>query len=409
MRTFIIRPTQLISGGLNFIGAALPPVDFAGWYSPDYASILAAMLDYINPGGVFFLGAYCVADTGANALNDTLRFQSVGACIYLDGSAIPIAFSSLPSGFTPTSANIRMSQNGGLTNLVTESGSADYFLQQASGNNGPINTDVFAYNFSFPAPSMLDIQTNGMGLKVIISVGAPSPGPSFGQIGSTYGLFIEGTYDIVSTQFAIENPSPVRIGDEVRIVPSIVGAGGLSGVSSITITFNNGTQNITKTVIIDTHTDDLITFLIPSGLGFFVGPVPLTITLIGDGIQFSGSVILTAALQLLFFDGSGIYTLEIGKKSDTIYERTTVEVINSIPGEYVIDELTNEEEIDLINQFNTVNGIQGLLGLAGLLEVESDWEVNPYQLFYENITTVDIDTLDVKIPNPYGRTAFIGG
>lgn len=413
MGTFIIRPTHLISGGGTFAIDGVPFVSTLHWESfsnpnPAYASILAAMLDYVGDGlqGLSYLNdSSATPETGG----DTLRFQAVGACIYLDGSLVPIAFSSLPSGFTVTAASVKISQNIANPIIVQPpiDGTAHFFLQQGNGNDGPQDASEFPYS-GFPFPSMLTIQTNGMGVRTAIVCNAVSDPAG---IAFFYGLSVEGIYTIVSQQWAIQNPSnPVQIGDEVTLIGEDA-----DEIKEIELEFenSNGDTVIVKPLI-TFQSPISLTFVIPGGLGNFqsVSPVIVTIRV----TTFGGTTTLGDNLILVFSNPSGIYTLVNGKRSDTIYVRTSntavEQIVQTIPGEIVLNELINEEETDLINQFNTINGVQSLLGLIPLLEPESEWEFNPYQ-FQQSlpslVTRITITTPEIKIPNPLVRTAFIGG
>jgi len=327
MGTFIARTSALVSGGASFI-LVPPAANTAAWYTQfgTPVSIILAMQSVLAD-----LRAELNSVAIPVSFADTLRFQVDD--IYLDGAVSPVSFSGLPAGFNLLSAFVSISDLA-VTVTPPVTGTAEYFLQQANGTEGEADTPIFPYDMSFPQPTMLEVINNGIGLRVAI---AATAAPGFSQIFPFYNFFISGEYEIISFDWTLENAgTPVQIGDEVRIVNNIAGAGGLAGVSKVCVSFVDGGVLQTFCAIIDTHTDDLITFLIPSGLGEFTGPTTLYVTLYGNGIQFTGSVTLQTTLQLLFLDASGIYTLIKNKKTDTIYDRDnpgqTLEV--KIPNPY---------------------------------------------------------------------------
>lgn len=336
MGTFIVRPTAIASGGVPVIDAnGTIPNDYAGWSIDDYPTnqIIDALRAVAN---TFEFQFDVFADIIANSLTLTLRALFTGECIYLDGSSTPISFNNLPTGFTPSAASVKIATPG---IGVPSDGTAHYYLQQDSGNNGTVDTPTYNYGV---APTMLDLVSNGCGLKCAVVV---NDGTDAGDISGIYNLRVEGNYDQLSYSWTITPAtSPLDIGDIVTVTSTNGGlngivtdiGGGVSGINlnavdssadpAINITINVPTANIL------TQTANLLRFTMPS-LIVNPPPSPYTTTVIyrrrriiiylkalGNGVQFSGTVVI-GTLPVLTTDGSGIYQLVVDKTADTLYAR----------------------------------------------------------------------------------------
>lgn len=171
-----------------------------------------------------------------------------------------------------------------------------------------------------------------------------------------------GTYTILSFSWTLENPSvPITTGSLISITsPGGVGGLDLSHVTDPTISFVDdlGTPHTIAIPSIITQTSTLLQFYYflwwtSTGLDTGTGnrivtevgirpSTPVTVSVTGDGTQFSGSLVL-GTLNVYIAQATGIYKIVSGKTADTLY--------------------TGDEDT----------------------------------------------TLDVKIPNPYAKTGFIGG
>lgn len=326
--TFIIRPTFLVSGGSPLISVTEAFPGTSAWtltnFPPD--TILQAMRDELATEE---LQALVFSDTTGLTFNDILRFIFDGASIYLDGSPTPIAFGSLPSGFTPASASVNINIEANVQPNL--GGSCHYHLQQEAGNNGPEDTLQYIYDFSIP-PSMLDIVSNGCGFKVNIIV---DNGADIAAVAIVYNLRIEGTYNIQAFTWVLEPvQEPILPGARVT-VRSVGSANGGLGFTQL-INVNPAAPTLSETYIQYLDGDGntiqvfipvanflfitlfLYVFLLPSFPVAPVGDIELFVT--GDGTQFSGSVSL-GILQVMNADGSGIYRITKNKRSDSRYDR----------------------------------------------------------------------------------------
>lgn len=193
--TFIVKPTSLSSGGIPLIdGNGAIPSDYAGWLINFPSTIMNAVNGLDDTA---FFQAHAFADTVGVTFNDTLRFACGGASIYLDGSLVGIDAGSLPSGFTALSAQVVITQ----VDRAPSGGTANYYLQLASGDNGAVNMPAYAYG-SVP-PAMLVILANGIGFRVQLAEALGDGGGilvpvHFNGAGFDFGsIYLSGTYSIV--------------------------------------------------------------------------------------------------------------------------------------------------------------------------------------------------------------------
>lgn len=322
MGTFIIRPTGVASGGTPTYDAnGGYPNDAAGWFIVDYPTVtlLDAIQATTTEPNEFQFDVF--SDASPNSYDNTLRLLFSGSCIYLDGSLTPIAFAGLPSGFTALSASVKIdspSQSG------PSSGSNDYYMQWQTGVNGTVNTPSYDISFSGTPPTMLDILSEGMGIRCNIVVSDPSDVGSIGGFPNGLCNFrIEGTYSAVSYTFDLEIPDePVDTGSPITVTsdptdPLAIDFEQVTGIS-IDYTDDNGDpQSISVTSITKQDTNELI-FLIPdlTSIGTPPGVIIINIT----SSQFSGSVTLGKLITIYFINAPGIYRLVADKTSDTLYD-----------------------------------------------------------------------------------------
>lgn len=333
MGTFVIRPTELSSGGTPLIdGNDTPADEYGGWVMdtvpPD--TILDAMLDALND---HFMQVVKYTNAAPGSYNNTLRFNCIGDCIYLDGSLTPISYNTLPAGFNPLTASVEIDIAG--TSVPGGGGVANYFLQQGIIGDGPVNTNSFPYEFTPIPPTMLAIVNNGMGLKINLTV---DTNPDVGSIGSVFNFRIEGTYEISSFSVTLD-PIPTPPIQRIQISISSLGPeeGGMDlsqlitdygdGMSGINIQYtdHSGPDPVIITINIPTIN---ILFISETSMIFSLPDVfpfvneDMTVIVTGNGQQFSGTVSL-GVLQILNEDASGIYKIVKNKTCDTFYDRSS--------------------------------------------------------------------------------------
>lgn len=307
--TFILRPTAISSGGTPIAnGSGGLPVDYKGWTTIDYptTTLLDAFLQLVD---LVFTQCACFSDVSPNSYDDVCRLSFVGASIYLDGSPTPIAIAALPGGFTPSAATVKISID---SIAQPNDGSTHYHLQQDALTEGTIDTDTFPYVFS-PPPSIVKILGDACGLHTEIIC---NDGTDVGELVNVCDFRIEGIYDIIAFTWALSSPpNPAEAGDTI----TVTGDDGLDGIETLEIQYKQGDTIHTITVTdIVTQTPTSLVFILPAGFAPTDGL--LYIVGIGDGIEFSGSVVLGILHTILFVNASGIYSLVLGKTSDTLYD-----------------------------------------------------------------------------------------
>lgn len=313
MGTYIIRPTLLNSGGapIQDNGAGFG-VDSFGWGINGYPGV--TILDGVRGTIVGVNQLQAVVNPFFIPLNytNTLRFSFVGNCIYLDGSLIPISFAGLPAGFTALSGSVRVAIDS-IQDNPPVGGTAIFNLQKLAGDNGPNNLD-YPYDFvTLPIPTMLDLVNNGCGFKAHVANVPDIPGVSGGVavLFDIFNLRVEGTYNIAFYNFTLSPPSgsSVDVGDTITITSP--GSDILTDLDLKHLTVSM-TCGLVEVIV---QTPRVLTFTIPSACR---GAVASTISVTGDGTQFSGTVAL-GTLTVLNTNASGLYTLVPGKTNDTLY------------------------------------------------------------------------------------------
>lgn len=318
--TFIIRPTALSSGDtpLEYVdsGPSSPPT----WYilladlldpHPTLLSLVASPTNPFGPSPDPQGWGYIQDGSVGNTADKTLRATFLGTSIYLDGSPTPIQFASLPAGFTATAASVKVE---GVAKDELDA-VATYYLQHGNGNDGPINNSEYPYDFSGPDPTILTIWSNGLGIRILLTLDPP---PSLASVRDFYNLHVEGTYDIVSFTFTgtVETPSePVDEGEEILAEsdPDAEHPVDFTQVLTVKVIGPDGTEYpvLTFEAIDEFH----FSFIIPS----FGGDTPTVLTIVITSTQFSGSVTLGQLITIYFTSASGIYRLVTNKRNDTLY------------------------------------------------------------------------------------------
>jgi hypothetical protein len=265
----------------------------------------------------------CQNGPGTNAL---ARLTFFGDCIYLDGSLVPIAFTDLPSGFTPITATVKaQASNGGAP-------AGQLFFQAGPVGEEAALNQFYVYEVEQPPPmaSILTIYSNGMGIRSVALAGT--------AFSLAQNARVEGTYDLLAFQWTLDTVTPVNPGDTISLsspsgtpIPPALNFTELSEVSVnyidrdgnlqfiiITLVFPNGTTQYGIT-----WSENAYSFILPPLPGLDASQ-PVAIMGVGDGTQFSGSVML-GVLDILIENGSGIYRIIADKTNDTLYVNSAVD------------------------------------------------------------------------------------
>ncbi len=314
MGTFIIRPTISVGPKTSLWSGSLNPGDTSD------AQLLAGINNTI--ANLIFLacGKLGIGSPDANTSSPfiiSFDYSLSDAIIELDGNPA-ISFNNLPGGFVPTQADLIVGCRSGTATAAT---ATVFFTIQ--GNNiqktvvSVANASAYTipYDFSFPAPTMLDILLDGIGIEFNFTL--PNDFTTF------YTARIVGTYEIQFGQWTLENPGLVEEGSEIVVTsdPGNPEALDFEQVETVTLEFideNGDSQSI------PIPEDDWITvetneFMFVASFGGFQ---PQTFSIVITSTQFSGSVTLGTLATIFFTSATGIYRLETNKRSDTLYVET---------------------------------------------------------------------------------------
>lgn len=156
-------------------------------------------------------------------------------------------------------------------------------------------------------------------------------------------------------------------------------------------------QNIPIDNIEETETS--IVFIIPSLLPYPLFPqgvfVPLDIYVVGDGTQFSGSILL-GTLNVYIADSSGIYILDTDQTSDLLYLRFGYTTdINLLMLSDKDDESDNNDDFSELLQYS-----------SGVF-IQDDIDEEEDDILVTSILLPSVAIVSVKIPDPYIKTAFL--
>ena len=383
-----------------------------------------------NISGTAFLprNSWPVAAGGSSAQVDyssglgpdtsTLRFTGDTVAIYVDGVAT--SFAGLPPGFTPTSATLFTKLQGTGTYYLQ----FDPFTEDAGHVSANSGSNRF-YNYPYPGtiPSILSLLSSGFGIRKVI----------VGFEGATTldELYISGNYSLIAAtvpRFTLEAPTvPVYTGDKVKITSL---TGGLDGVQQVQLSYTDpilGATTIYININIDSQDSNMsvtsikgtglniITtksipvpfttvilqtppafwFYLPKQLKTYTGPV--TITIVGDGTIFSGSVVL-GTLPILYEDASGIYSLIAGQAFDTLYFRNGyTSTVSSIMLPSMIDDEIYEDDF-----FSMLGYPKAILSQN---DSDEDFEANDFAII--STLQASIVPKNVEIPSPYAKTGFL--
>jgi hypothetical protein len=249
----------------------------------------------------------------------TIRFGfTLGdAIISLDGNPA-ISFNSLPSGFTPSSAIMSF-----MTTLLS-TGNETIFLQldsntESSGfavaNQGSVAISL-QYNFGFPQPSILDILANGFGVRLAVA--------NINDTAQISNFQITGNYNLLSYSWTLPVTTGVKAGDLFTINGDPNSTVKLDSIVQVIIKYIDSSGKIHNNTVsfqdFVFQSQIQIQFWFPQ-FGNIANGTTVDIFLVGNGTQFSGSVLL-GSVTIIFADSSGIYQLIPGKRTDTIYDRS---------------------------------------------------------------------------------------
>ncbi len=246
------------------------------------------------------------------------------------------AFNNLPAGFTVASQSLIAS----ILAAIGPGGSYDITLSALGSGGSNTLTTAGAGLLTFTYGSLQTaFQLGTEKLGVII-------GADVNTIINVLSLTLTGTYTLFAFTWTVDTSNPVRNDEPVQISsdpldPDPLQLDELDEVNIQYVDLDGDPQTVIITPT--TQTANLYIFLMPLLPGVDASQ-PITLNAVGNGTQFSGSVML-GTLEILIENGSGIYRIVPGKTNDTLY-------INS---------------------------------------------------------AVDDTTADVKIPNPFAKTGFIGG
>jgi len=352
-----------------------------------------------------------------------------GNCFFLDGSLVPIAFSGLPNGFTITSSpSLR----------ITNSDNRLGFLEMA---NAAIDVAKSTITFGIYGPTVTNCPNDGLvhplsqpfipataspiDLLAILSIEISLTLIQAFDLGLQGGVYqnleIFGNYGLPYSWSLTPN-TPVAPGTTVTITdntPTPV----IAGTKQINVVYQDVSGNLLVSIPIFDFIlilPNIVTFKAPNICDFIKkhfpkyyplfcvkgGKVLTQIYLLGNGVQFSGSV-LAGTLQILYANASGLYVLTSGKTADTLYGDNAGGVRFG-SATFVSNFIDLEDDLyeDII-----INPT--LLTTQGLPPDDQDVEDNDIMLFDNTVpvpitfTTFTPVTTDVAIPNPFIKTAFV--
>ena len=231
----------------------------------------------------------------------SLRFNIDTTTIVLVGiGGGTYSFAGLPAGFTVVTATLHVTDNGqGGSSAIKRNFST--ILATNPDNGGTKNVNLVA------PLDMLSVVNDTYGID-FITVAGWLPAVTASVVSP---LNITGTYNLINTDWTLPSGT-FKAGDKVTITSVGPLAQGVTGVL-IGSTTKVAAQDFLE------QTPTQITFYMPE-FGNVTGLI--NIFVIGNGVQFSGSVFL-GTLTVSFVDASGIYVLTNLKPTDTLYDRTT--------------------------------------------------------------------------------------
>jgi len=310
-------------------------------------------------------------------------------------------YASLPVGFTPLTVQLNYGGVVGATNFY---GGGDAFVNANSSANvefdsltaqplirvGGLVSPITPFLWT-GSLSPLSINNNGYGFRFT----------NLNFISFELDvLTITGTYSIVQsvTTFPIALPTisaapTIRVGDDVTINDP---TGNLHDVTDVFLTFEDGTTLDIPWSWIWVWTNYTITFTIPFEVGSYVGIIYISII----SVHFGGSVLL-GTLQVQYENATGIYKLDPNISNDVRYIRRYDNTPLSL--RFLEDEEIQEYYFLRAPGITPLVIIPEPIGyMEAYIEDLSNEDIVPY-------STLSVTVEQIKIPNPFASTAFIGG
>lgn len=228
----------------------------------------------------------------------------------------------------------------------------------------------------------------------------------FGEILHINKFTIHGTYATISGSFTIPSNTQVAANQNVTITATQ----NLDAIAGLVLGYIDPVTHIYTRVNIPSsqfvsQSAIALTFTIPSN--FNIAAIPnVLVTGFFNGVVFSGEVVL-GTLQIVLADASGIYVLQAGKATDTLYGAGTgqirstlnIALFNMLNDEFI--EPSYELSIPFVNPSNQINA-------STIVMDEDDEEIfNEETVVGQSVNTVIINTTDVAIPNPFAATGFL--
>lgn len=389
----------------KFIGL-LSPSDRAGsfftqgWWgngASDDAGLLSGLLDF--SGDNIHTAHYTQFTTGgglATFFNEiSFSFSHSDLIFSLDGNP-SISYDELPDGFTILTGILSVLIEGNNFSIGDFMSAQFGILPSQIDSN--LGDSVFNPIFNISGMKISDFIDNILNLQSRTSnlpVGAGSTSHQF------FGLSISGTYDIEQFQFTfnLQPSQPVKPGDPVVITSDPKDPKHLNLKNlTLTITPEDPDDDPIPVKKILVQTESYLEFLLPDFS--LKKPKILEIELIGNGVQFSGSVSAGILDTIYFNAASGIYVLTPGKTTDTLYDRNLVFPITTPKINLnLLFEEDNEYQTRYLLKSNII-----IDDIYGELEIES---VEDEDEFIISESVDRIGTSDFNIPNPFIKTGFI--
>jgi len=358
MGTFIIRPTVLASGGTPFSNGPITG-NFTSWFATTGTLIDNISDPLKSVSGV--CGDFTAPFDTTLFFSDTARFSFAGNSIYLDGSLVPIDINSLPSGFSVSSASLKVDWGYAASDPANTS---RIYIQknivQETELGAPITDPTGSADIAYFGAELNIIILTGLGVGIRANLNNGVNQTNGTISGFFSNLRIEGEY--ITEQFSnqltwnIPDPGPYKYGEYV-IIKGKDGNPNLNDVDNVTVLI--GSEEVPADIIYQDETT--IIFIMPDP-GGNTGDLPVTLNSKinqssigkspvfspidqngdGDGDSGLGKPIYTppvspGIIEVLYANGSGMYTLVPNKRDDTLYlrdeEETTIDL--AIPAPFI--------------------------------------------------------------------------
>lgn len=290
-------------------GGRSPAGTTEGWFSSAGGSTDDLLEQAISSGKVL---VYVSDDEGVVIGSISLGFDQNTPIFSLDGGPA-ISFNSLPSGFKVLGASASwtfFSAGGTITDFI---GFQLFNLFSRVQQNFPSIAGFTG--LSIPAMSALDF----IDLEFKLDFSIDTTGfVSFVTCCDFTSFSLTGTYSIESFQYTLKTPviAPTT-GDVITITsdPKNPLHLKLDDITTINIILPDLTVVPVTAIVTSTLSEFFLQFILPD---IITSPI-ITIQVVGNGTQFSGSIDLGQLITIFFLNGTGIYKLVPGKTNDTLY------------------------------------------------------------------------------------------